>query len=143
MQRGSRVFLDTSAIIAGLNSPTGAAGVILAACFSGDIAPVISPQVIEEAERNILAKFPELDGAWRSFLLIPPHVTKSPTIRQVREAYALLPTSDASILASAIAEIPDMLVTWDKKHLLRATVVASVTFPILTPGDFLTRFFYD
>ena len=65
-----RVFLDTSVILAGLNSPTGAAGVVLAACASGEFLPVISPQVIEEAERNIGVKFPKLGIAWASFLLI-------------------------------------------------------------------------
>jgi len=68
MRRKSRVFLDTSALLAGLNSPTGAAGVILAACFSDDVVPIISQQVIDEAERNIARKFPVLDDAWRSFL---------------------------------------------------------------------------
>ncbi|OGG73246.1 hypothetical protein A3A38_03900 [Candidatus Kaiserbacteria bacterium RIFCSPLOWO2_01_FULL_53_17] len=140
MQRKSRLFLDTSAILAGLNSPTGAAGVIIAACISGDITPIISPQVIEEAERNISSKFPLLADAWRSFLLIPLRVTKKPTVSQVRKAYALLPTSDAPILASAIAAKPDALVTWNTKHFLRPIVLEAVRFPILTPGDFLARF---
>ena len=141
MERRSRVFLDTSALLAGLNSPTGAAGVILAACFSGSIVPIISLQVIEEAERNIVSKFPVLKDAWHSFMLIPPYVTKEPTMRQVRDAYALLPTSDAPILASAIAEKPDAMVTWNTRHFLRRKVVESVDFPILTPGAFLERFF--
>lgn len=140
MQRRLRAFLDTSAILAGLNSPTGAAGIVLAACFSGEIVPIISSQIIEEAERNITLKFPVLDTAWRSFLLIPPRVTKRPTLSQIRKAYALLPTSDAPILASAITRKPDALVTWDVKHFLRPEVMAAVEFPILTPGDFLSRF---
>ncbi len=55
MPQKLRVFVDTSALLAGLNSPNGAAGIILAACFSRDIVSVISPQVIEEAE--FLQKF--------------------------------------------------------------------------------------
>jgi len=54
MPKKLRVFIDTSALLAGLNSPNGAAGVILAACSSHRIMPVISRQVIEEAERNIV-----------------------------------------------------------------------------------------
>ena len=72
MPKRLRVFVDTSALLAGLNSPHGAAGTILAACFSHDLIPVISPQVIEEAERNIPLKFPLLADAWANFLLIPP-----------------------------------------------------------------------
>jgi len=140
MQKRSRVFLDTSALLAGFNSPTGAAGTIIATCFSGDIVPIISPQIIEEAERNIASKFPQLAPAWHSFLLIQPHITKSPSLRQVQAAYELLPTSDAPILASAIVSMPDALVTWNTKHFLRPRVVAAVSFPILVPGDFLKQF---
>ena len=67
MPKKLKVFLDTSAILAGLNSPTGAAGVILAACFAKQIIPVISLDVIEEANRNIPLKFPFLLTAWQSF----------------------------------------------------------------------------
>src|SRR3989344_1783129 len=140
MQKRSRVFLDTSALLAGFNSPTGAAGVIVAACFSKDITPIISPQIIEEAERNISAKFPKLADAWSSFLLIQPRITKPPSLEQVRAAYELLPTNDAPILASALAARPDALVTWNTKHFLRPRVVAAVDFPILIPGDFLQKF---
>ncbi len=53
MEKRLRVFVDTSALLAGLNPPSGVAGTILSACFSKRLIPVISRQVIEEAERNI------------------------------------------------------------------------------------------
>lgn len=140
MPKKLRVFLDTSAILAGLNSPTGAAGIILAACFSRQIVAVISPGVIEEANRNIPLKFPRLTPAWQSFLLIPPSVTKDPTITQIQAAYNILPTSDAPILAAAIKTKPNVLVTWNTRHFLRKDVTEMVKFPILTPGDFLHKF---
>ena len=140
MSRKLKVFLDTSVILAGLNSPTGAAGVILAACFAKQIIPIISPQVVKEADRNIPVKFPNLATAWQSFLLIPPKITKEPTITEVQKAYQILPTSDAPILASAIATKPDALVTWNTKHFLRKEVIDAVSFSILTPGDFLHKF---
>src|SRR3989338_4363250 len=140
MPKRHNVFLDTSAILAGLNSPNGAAGVILAACFSKRIVPVISPQVIEEADRNIPLKFPALITAWQSFLLIPPKVTKEPSLKQIRAAYEILPTSDAPILASAMAVGPAALVTWNTRHFLARSVTDAAPFPILTPGDFLHKF---
>ena len=140
MPKRLRVFVDTSALLAGLNSPTGAAGTILAACFSHDLIPVISPQVIEEAERNIPFKFPLLADAWASFLLIPPEVTSSPSLQEIRKARKILPTSDAPILASAIRAKPDALVTWNTKDFLRQSVVENVSFPILIPQKFLEQF---
>ncbi len=140
MQKKLRVFIDTSALLAGLNSPQGAAGTILAACFVHDFIPVISPQIIEEAERNIPLKFPRLATAWASFLLIPPEITRAPSLAQVRRAYKILPTSDAPILASAIATKPAALVTWNTKDFLRKEVITSVSFPILIPQQFLQHF---
>ena len=140
MQKKLRVFIDTSALLAGLNSPHGAAGTILAACFVHDFIPVISPQVIEEAERNIPLKFPHLATAWASFLLIPPEITHAPSLAQIRHAYKILPTSDAPILAAAITAKPDTLVTWNTKDFLRKEVIASVSFPILIPQQFLEHF---
>ncbi len=140
MPRALKVFLDTSALLSGLNSPTGAAGVILAACFSKNLIPIISPQVIEEAERNIPTKFPKLINSWQSFLMIPPLVTSKPTLKEIERAYKILPTSDASILASAIKVKPDILITWDVKDFLREDVKKVVPFPILLPGDFIEAY---
>jgi predicted nucleic acid-binding protein len=140
MPKKYRVFLDTSAILAGLNSPTGAAGVILAACFSGKLIPIISRQVIEEAERNIPLKFPKLFPAWKSFLLIPPKLAPDPTLKEVRKAYKILPTSDAPILAAAMKVKPDVLVTWNPRHFQRTKVLKACPFPILLPGDFLNNY---
>ncbi len=140
MPKKLRVFVDTSALLAGLNSPHGAAGTILAACFSHDLIPVISPQVIEEAVRNIPVKFPLLADAWANFLFIPPEITRIPTLDEIRTAYKILPTSDAPILASALKTKPDSLVTWNTKHFLRKEVIDAAAFPILVPQKFMEQF---
>jgi len=140
MPKRLRVFVDTSALLAGLNSPHGAAGTILAACFSRDLISVISPQVIEEAERNVPLKFPLLADAWANFLLIPPEMTSEPTLREIKKAYQILPTDDAPILASALKAKPDALVTWNTKDFLRREVIDAAPFPILIPQQFLEQF---
>lgn len=140
MEKRLRVFVDTSALLAGLNSPTGAAGTILAACFSRRLIPVISRQVIEEAERNIVAKFPLIQNAWGAFLAIPPELASDPPLSMIRKAYRILPTSDAPILASALKAKPDALVTWNTRDFLREKVVKTTPFPILIPQEFLNRF---
>ena len=137
MPRKLKIFLDTSAIIAGLNSPTGAAGTILSACISKQVIAVISRQVIEEANRNILLKFPKLITSWQSFLLIPPKIIKDPTLVNISAIYKILPTADAPILASAIEAKPNALITWNTRDFMRPQVTKYVDFPILTPGEFL------
>lgn len=140
MPKKLRVFVDTSALLAGLNSPNGAAGAILAACLSYRLIPVISRQVIEEAERNIAVKFPALRYDWETFLLIPPELAPNPSLREIRKAYQILPTSDAPILASALKADPDALVTWNTRDFLRKEVMLRAPFPILIPQNFLKRF---
>lgn len=132
-----RAFLDTSAILAGLNSPTGAAGVILAACFAGKIKPVISRQIVDEAERIIPLKFPDLDTGWVAFLATEPEMARRPTMTQIRRAHVLIQTSDAPILAAAMLAKPDALVTWNTKDFMKPAVLEAVNFPILIPGEFL------
>lgn len=143
MQKRLRVFVDTSALLAGLNSSTGAAGIILAACFSHECTPVISEQIIEEAERNIKTKFPKLRDAFAAFLLIPPEITPSPALKEIKNAYSVLPTSDAPILAAAWKARPDALVTWNTKHFLRKEVTDASSFPILIPQEFLEQFLFS
>ncbi|MDP3771792.1 MAG: PIN domain-containing protein [bacterium] len=140
MPKRLRVFVDTSALLAGLNSPNGAAGAILAACFSKRLIPVISRQVIEEAERNIEMKFPALHRAWEAFLRIPPELAPDPSLRQIRKVHQILPTSDAPILASALKAHPDALVTWNTRDFLRKEVMLRTPFPIFIPRDFLKQY---
>ena len=140
MGKRFRVFLDTSALLSGLNSPTGAAGVIIAACRTKEIIPVISAQIIEESQRNIARKFPKLETSFQAFLLLPPEITPDPTLEQIRRAYQILPTSDAPILAAALKAKPDVLVTWDVHDFFRKEVRDRALFLILLPGDFVTKF---
>ena len=135
-----RVFLDTSAILAGLNSPHGAAGAVLGLCFSRDVDALISKQVIDEADRNIAKKFPKLLDGWRSFLLLPPTLIGDPSEREIQRAFRLLPTSDAPILAAAIKARPNFLITWNTRDFLRRAVVEKTPFVICTPGEFLENY---
>lgn len=140
MPKKLKLFLDSSALISGLNSPTGGAGVILSAFVADKFFIYISEQVIEEVRRNIEKKFPLLNERFLSFLLSQPEIVEEPSIGEVREAYKLIKTDDAPILAAAIKAKPDFLVTWDKKHFLQKEVTDNVSFTICTPEDFLQKY---
>ena len=128
------VFLDTSVILSGLNSPSGASAAILAAAHGGSCIAVISPQVIEEAERNIFTKFPKLKSGWVSFLLIPPEIASAPSIQEITRAYEIIPTSDAPILASALKTRVNVLVTLDKDFL---NIKNGFRLSVLSPSELL------
>ncbi|MDP3735600.1 MAG: type II toxin-antitoxin system VapC family toxin [bacterium] len=136
------MFVDTSALLAGLNSPSGAAGAMLAALFADKqlFKIILSNQVIEEAERNIRLKFPLLTDAWLSFMLHAPLVAPDATIAEIRTAFEVIGTDDAPILASAIKACADVLVTWNTRDFMKEKVLQANPFPILTPGNFLKQF---
>ena len=140
MPKKFKLFLDSSALISGLNSPTGAAGLIISAFLAGEFFVYISDQVIEEVQRNIQIKFPLLQKRLLNFLLTKPKVVKQPSLKEIRQAYKLILSDDAPILAAAIKAKPNFLITWDKKHFLKKEVIFNVCFVICTPQEFLQRY---
>ena len=67
-----RVFIDTSALMAGLASPTGASHVILALAEGELITLVIAEEVLVEAERNLRDRLPRALPEYRRFLAACP-----------------------------------------------------------------------
>ncbi|MBU4298970.1 PIN domain-containing protein [Patescibacteria group bacterium] len=140
MPKKYKLFIDSSALIAGLNSPTGGAGIILSGYLSGDFFVYISEQVIEEVQKNIQLKFPLLKERFLNFLLSHPIIIKQPSLKEIRSAYKLILTEDAPILAAAIGVRPDFLITWDKKHFLKKEVISNTSFVICTPKEFIQKY---
>ena len=69
-----KVFLDTSALIAGIASSRGAARAVLQLSEIGLIELIVSRQVIVEADRNIEEKLPEMLNEYREFIkLLAPY----------------------------------------------------------------------
>ena len=140
MPKKFKIFLDSSALISGLNSPTGAAGLIISAFLAGEFFVFISEQVVEEVQRNIQTKFPLLQERFLAFFLARPEIIKQPSLGEIRIAHKLINSADAPILAAAIKSKPDFLVTWDKKHFLKKEILLNMPFIISTPQDFLQRY---
>ena len=136
-----RVFLDTNVVIAGLLSRTGASAAILDLGEAEEILPVVSRQVLVEADRTVLAKFPQLIERYRMFIRnLAPLLVEDPSAALVREAATHIAPHDAPILAAATAARADYLITLNTKHFLTPPVRAFCPCSILTPGEFLTAF---
>jgi putative PIN family toxin of toxin-antitoxin system len=136
-----RVFLDTSALIAGLISQTGAAREVLRLCEAGVVETLVSTQVLTEADRNLSDKLPRLVADYRLLIQsIAPTLVDDPTREEVSQVAGLIHANDAPILAAAIAAEADYLVTWNTKHFHQPKVQRAVRFQIVTPGEFLLAF---
>src|SRR3972149_8669099 len=82
-----KVFLDTSALIAGIVSPTGAAREVLRLCETGAVDPLVWRQVLTEADRNLSAKLPALVPDYRHLMhRMSPTLVEDPTHREVAQA---------------------------------------------------------
>jgi predicted nucleic acid-binding protein len=138
--RKPRVFLDASALFAGVFSAVGGARMILKLAEEGIVDLLISSQVLAEAEGALRRKAPE-SLAYLALLLdlARVQVSSNPPLTQVRlwaAEIAYLP--DAAILAAAIAAKADYLVTLDRQHFLEnEPLKARVPLRIGTPGDCL------
>jgi putative PIN family toxin of toxin-antitoxin system len=136
-----RVFLDTNVLIAGLASQTGASAAIRDLGESEELRIVLSRQVLIEADRVLLKKFPQLIERYRLFIKnVSPELADDPAHDAVRAAEAVIDADDAPILAAAKHAQVDYLVTLNTKHFLIPNVRAFYAAPIVTPAEFLAAF---
>lgn len=140
-RRRWKVFLDTSALIAGIISPTGAAHEVLRLCEAGVVELVLSRQVLVEADRNLTEKLPALLPDYRALLRhLSPRIAEDPSREMVEQAATVINRQDAPILAAADETGVDYLITWNTRHFLTKSVKAHVRCRIVTPGEFLDAF---
>jgi putative PIN family toxin of toxin-antitoxin system len=140
-QKLFKLFLDTSVLLSGLNSPFGASAFILALFKLKKLIIVISPEVILEAEKVIETKFPLLKIPFLDFLSSGPMITKKLTAKEIKPAYRIINSEDAPILAGAIKGKVDFLITLDKKFLKTIKPFEKkIGFKVFTPKEFLEVF---
>ncbi len=140
-RRRWRVFLDTSALIAGIISPTGAAREVLRLCEAGVVESMVSRQVLVEADRNISGKLPALISGFRDWMHhMSPVMVEDPSKKEAAEAARIIHAKDAPILSAAINAGVDYLITWNTRHYHKPSVMKAVRFKIVTPGKFLDDF---
>jgi len=135
-----RVFLDSSAVIAGVISSTGAARVLLVMSENGQIETFISEQVITESERSIARKAPQALPELRQTLKDAGlKVVHKPTYKEIKEnLYLIADPDDVPILLAAMKAHVDYLATHNRKHFLNDPRVAERAGIIIgTPGDVL------
>lgn len=136
-----KVFIDTSVLIAGVASVSGASATVLDLCEAESIQMVISHQVLVEADRNFSAKLPRLVTQFRQFIRnISPLMVEDPPAAAVEGAAALIDRKDAAILAAAIEAKVDYLLTLDKRHFLKQKIQRDIQIEVCTPADFLKIF---
>lgn len=134
------VFLDTSALFAGIWSAAGGARMVLKLGEAEAVKLYVSSQVLTEIESVLRRKSPESLGSLallldRSRIRITPG--PSPTyLDRSKSLVGYAP--DALVLVAAWTAVTDYFVTLDRKHFLDNPVLqTAVPFLVGTPGDCL------
>ncbi|HEV2355740.1 MAG TPA: putative toxin-antitoxin system toxin component, PIN family [Puia sp.] len=136
-----RVFLDTSAFVAGVVSAKGAAREVLRLAEAQVIELVLSEQVLVEMDRVLEEKFPDHIHDFRVFVKkLRPEVVDDPDQEQLSRFQSVIEKGDVAILAAAHSAKVDGLVTGDKNDFLKPKVKDSISFPVFDPGEFLKVF---
>ena len=134
------LFLDSSALVAGIISSQGAARVLLLLAETGQISITISEQVVAEAERAVARKaahaLPDLRQAIQA---TRAQIVRDPSPDEVKSNLNLIThPADVPILLAAMKARVDFLVTMNRRHFLDDPQVGQQTgLRIGTPGDAL------
>jgi len=131
----TKVFVDADVLFAGSAGPTeyGASLVVLRMAEITLIDALCSQQVIEEAERNLSQKLPDVLPAFQMIVRRCLRVVPNPDRREVQKYSGLAHPGDLPILVAAIENDCRWLVTHNTRHYQPGHPSVSV----LTPGEFL------
>jgi predicted nucleic acid-binding protein len=135
------VFMDSSALFAGIASSGGAARVLLLLAEEKLITVIISEQVVAETERAVARKVPQALATFRQALRSTGlRIVRDPTLEKVRaneDIIGHLP--DVAVVVAAMEADVDCLVTFSRRHFVDDPGVAARSgLRIGSPGDGLT-----
>ena len=132
------LFLDSSALVAGIVSPTRAARALLLLAETTQITITVSEQVIAESERAIARKIPQaLPELRQAIRASKVKIVPNPSPPEVQASLNLIQhPADVPILLAAMNAHVDFLITLNRKHFIDNPEVARLTgLRIGTPGD--------
>ncbi|MCT7950548.1 PIN domain-containing protein [Ancylothrix sp. C2] len=132
-----RVFADSSIIIAGVGSRTGASRAVLTMAEIGLFKLLVSQQVLEECKRNLRKKLPAALPDFTQLLdAIDPEILPNPPQIESQQYHPIIEAKDAPILAAAVLANPDRLLSLNTKD-FTAEVAAQTNLIIQTPAEFV------
>lgn len=134
-----RVFLDTSALFAGVFSPSGGARAILRLAEMDAVSLWVGPSVLREAEEVFRRKAPDLLPLLATLLhQAHVHVAPEPSPEHAKLAQEVVEYEpDQRVIAEALSAEASYLATHDQVHLLHNPRVEKLPYRVGTPGDCL------
>lgn len=136
-----RLFIDACVLVAAAHSPDGGSARLLQIAREGKIKLVSTRLVLHEAKTNIVDLLGQPLWAWFSRIIAPLRLSLAdPSTTKEKADWAKVTSpKDAHVLAGAIKGKADILITLDKRHILKPVVQEAFPIPIMSPGDFLQQ----
>ena len=134
------LFLDSSALFAGVVSPNGAARALLLLAEAGLISVTVSEQVVAETERAVARKAPQALAYYREALRgTGLRIVRDPSPKEVEAHRDIVAhQADVPIVVAAMKASVDYLVTLNRRHFIDDPGVAARSgLRIGAPGDAL------
>lgn len=133
-------FIDTSVLFSACLSKIGASALILGYCRKNKIKGFISRYVLSEIKRNAVKEFDELKKQRLNFYILQSNlnIAENPTLDEMKIYQEVINPKDVPILAAAVKNKVDYLITFNTKDFLLPKVKDFVKpLTILTPKDFV------
>lgn len=139
-----RVFIDSSVLFAACYSNTGDAYALFLYHLLGKVELIASPFVIEEVQEHLAEQGIKKLNNLAAFLDDEFLNMVEPSDRQIQQAAeVIVDPDDAPIIAAAKKARVDALVTFDKKHMLKAgrrePIEEHIGAPVVTPSAILEK----
>lgn len=136
----ANLFLDSSALFAGVASPVGAARALILLAEADLITITISDQVITETEHAVARKIPQALPFYRQALQRAGlHIQHAPSQEEIQtHRHIISHQADVPIIVAAMKAKVDYLVTLNRRHFIDDPEVATRSgLRIGTPGNAL------
>lgn len=135
-----RLFLDSNVILSGLISSQGNPRIILdlLSCKVPALTGITGAYNVEEIERNLRKKFPELWPLYQEYFpKMNLKIVPLPLFEEVKPLLGKMSPKDVPVLVSAKLGKADYLVTGNKKDFPKYLMGS---LQLVNPSEFLVRF---
>ncbi len=132
-----RIFADSSVLIAGCGSRTGASRAVLTMAEIGLFKLVVSEQVLEECDRNLRKKLPAALPIFTQLIaIINPEIRPDPSLEESSQWAAIIEAKDTPILAATVRANIDRFLSLNTKDFTAEVAIQSGLI-IQTPAEFV------
>ncbi|MEK7078084.1 MAG: putative toxin-antitoxin system toxin component, PIN family [Patescibacteria group bacterium] len=141
----TKVFLDSSVIIAALLSSTGGSFRICKESHEGRLMLQANKYVLKELREVLNRKYPErLEQLSLLLQFAKIKIRSNPKVQLVEQSVKIIQAEDAPILAGAIQARANFLITLDRKDFMTKKLAESgLPLIIVTPETFFKEHWID